>query len=150
MYAYEYMCVCMHSSHIKINAGGKGPNGFTYYFCELKSSHKFCGRHPKSKVININESASRRLQGCEGVFIMLPASWKDEHSTNRSRNTPNPYPREIPQAPGSIYPRRRQTEEKEDVGGQVRRVSFLRSLPDEQAAGWGLLFFFPSLPAHPP
>lgn len=96
MYAYEYMCVCMHSSHIKINAGGKGPNGFTYYFCELKSSHKFCGRHPKSKVININESASRRLQGCEGVFIMLPASWKDEHSTNRYRNIPNPYPRGNP------------------------------------------------------
>lgn len=149
MYAYEYMCVCMHSSHIKINAGGKGPNGFTYYFCELKSSHKFCGRHPKSKSTSMSQPAGV-FRAVKVRFIMLPASWKDEHSTNRSRNTPNPYPREIPQAPGSIYPRRRQTGEKEDAGGQVRRVSFLRSLPDEQAAGWGLLFFFPSLPAHPP
>lgn len=70
----------MHSSHIKINAGGKGPNGFTYYFCELKSSHKFCGRHPKSKVININESASRSLQGCEGAFITLPGKMNTQQT----------------------------------------------------------------------
>lgn len=72
MYAYEYMCVCMHSSHIKINAGGKGPNGFTYYFCELKSSHKFCGRHPKSKSTSMSQPAGvfRAVKVCSLCFLL--------------------------------------------------------------------------------
>lgn len=126
-------CVRMHSSHIKINAGGKGPNGFTYYFCELKSSHKFCGQHPKSKVININESTSRHLQDWEGVFITyyyyyLPG--KMDTQQIGLETPPILTPSEIPQIPGSIYPRRRQTEEKRDRGcGQAGDKGLLSQKP---------------------
>lgn len=143
-------CVCMHSSHIKINAGGKGPNGFTYYFCELKSSHKFCGRHTKSKVININESTSRHLQDWEGVFITLPGKMNTQQTGLETPPilTPAKSPKlQGPSTPGGGRLRRK---EIEDAGRQVLRVSFLRSLSDEQGAGWGLLFLFPSLPAHLP
>lgn len=69
------------------------------------------------------------------------ASWKDEHSTNSSRNVPDPYPSEVPQAPptgpstagGGRLRRRRM----ENVSRQETVVSFLRILPDEQGAGWG-------------
>lgn len=144
------ICLCMHSSHIKINAGGKGPNGFTYYFYELKSSHKFCGEHPQLKVININESTNRHLQDCEGVFIVFLGKMNTQQTGLETPPilTPAKSPKlQGPSTPGGGRLRRK---EIEDAGRQVISASFLRRLVDEQEAGWGFLFLFPYQPAHLP